>query len=161
MHRSAAFVVALAERVAPDEIDTVPALLALIEKSPSDWQDRQKATAPVIGGWTGLVDATLTMPDVLLALQHSWHAMEIFLELTIVSIHAAEISKWAREVLRRPHQAPRPPVPDALIQAITTLSEELKRVGVSSDRAPEIANDTIALIATDTNSTELLKAIKP
>jgi hypothetical protein len=158
-----AFIIGLAEQIAPDEIDTAPAALARAEQNGLEWQKtRKRQTSTVVGGWAGLIEQAVVIPDTIAALQESWHMVQAVLELSIVGIHVAEFARWIREWRAGQKSTETVGSHAAVIHALDALREELIKRGFETATATDVAGVTLEALDTDrANAAEFMAAVRP
>lgn len=181
-----AFIIALAERIAPDEIDTAPAVLAAAERGGDAWKAVLRGDPKtVIGGWMGLADVVAIIPHVIAAVQAhwpnvaatvshwpnvaatvktNWPIVETALQASVVAIHSAEtiraIQTWADGGGQS--SGADAALPSTVAQLLEAMSEELRRQGVEPRKATEAAAATVeALAGNPENAAAFLAAVKP
>lgn len=159
MKGSELFIIALAERIAPEEVDTAPAILGVIERNGKDWRAAIEKNKAVIGGWTGIAELPTVMPDVVIALQHSWHTLELVLELSVVGIHLSELRKWTAEWLDRKKASHPSDQQDVLLNALNTLAEEIRKRGMAPETANVLAAGALEVVASNPNAPDFAKSI--
>lgn len=162
MKGSDAFIISLAEQISPDEVDTAPAILALVEKHGRAWRrEYDKASPSVIGGWTGLATSVATIPDLITALQENWHYVEVFLEVSIVSIHVTEISRWIREWRAGKTLEQKDNDSEIVVKLLQALKDQLLQQGIDPARSTELSSVTVDALATNPNAAEFVQHVRP
>ena len=165
MKESDAFIIALAELIAPDEVDTAPALLAAAARGGEDWrQALHLKTGTIIGGWIGPAEYQPIMAYVIDAVQASWPVVQFALEASVVGIHVAELAHAIRHWVAgaKATAEAEAVLPRAVISALEGLRDELRRHGVEAGRAAELAGATVEAMAVRPEAgAAFMQAVRP
>jgi hypothetical protein len=147
MTKADEFAIALAERLAPDEIDSAPAILAAVRRGSPP---RKNASgAPVTGGVFGLAEATQHLSDIYNTCVACSPYLHAALEWILDGVHVVVIAEAVRQWRAGGGKGDDTDgaVPSEILEALNHLRDDLRGRGFDPANSEEVAAGTVDLLA--------------